>query len=104
MLLGCTVSSDAFEQLRDDIKRGDAIAVRRFLEQNGDPNLHNARGECLLSVAAAVGQTPLVELLLRAGAHVNYHINGWTSLYSAAMNGHRRTVAVLLEHGADPHI
>jgi ankyrin repeat protein len=95
---------DFFEQLRDDIKRGDAIALRRFIEQSGDPNLHNARGETPLGVAAAIGQTRLVELLLFAGANVNHHVNGWTPLYSAAMNGHQKTVATLLEHGADPRI
>ena len=96
--------SDLFERLRDDIKRGDIIAVRRFIEQNGDPNLCNARGETPLVIAAFDGQTRLVELLLLAGARVNHHVNGWTPLYSAAMNGHRKTVAVLLENAADLHI
>ena len=101
------MTSDLFEHLRDDIKRGDAIAVRRFLEQKGDPNLHNSVGESPLTVAATVGQTRLVELLLLAGAHVNYHsepYSGWTALYAASMNGHRKTVEVLLKHGADPNI
>ena len=98
------MSSDLFEQLRDDIKRGDAIAVRRFLEQGGDPNLHNACGETPLVIAAFDGQTHLAELLLVAGARIDHHVNGWTPLYSAAMNGHQKTVAALLEHGADIHI
>jgi ankyrin repeat protein len=101
------MSSGLFEQLRDDIKRGDAIAVRRFLEHNGNPNLSNALGESLLTIAARVGQTRLVELLLLAGAHVNYHSEphtGWTALYASSMNGHGKTVEVLLKHGADPKI
>jgi ankyrin repeat protein len=96
--------SEPFEQLRDDIKRGDTIALRRFLDANGDPNLHNLAGESLLSVAAAAGQTQLVEGLLSGGAQVNYHSHGWTPLYLASLNGHEHTVQVLLDNGADPTI
>lgn len=42
--------------------------------------------------------------LIKVGADVHAVIkNGWSVLMVAAVQGHARTVAVLLEHGADPN-
>ena len=96
---------DQFERLRDDVKRGDVVAIRKFLTQGGDPGVHNRWGETLLSVAAAVGQTPIVELLLAAGVNVNSgDQHGHTPLLFASIYGHERTVRLLLARGADPSI
>ena len=97
--------SDSFEQLRDDIIRGDTIAVRRFLERGGDPNVHSEKGECALSAAAIAGQTPVVEILIHAGALVDGHSkSGWTPLYFACAHNHVRTVQTLLNNGASRNV
>ena len=65
----------------------------------------DGRGRTPVMLAAEDGNTPMVRLLLEAGANVNALDNlGYQSLHWAATNRQRdgSTVKLLLEHGADP--
>ena len=50
------------------VKRGDAIAVKQLLSAGCDPNETRRGLDTLLSVAAGTRHTPILRLLLDAGA------------------------------------
>jgi ankyrin repeat protein len=55
-----------------------------------------------LHAAAAGGNTPLVDLLLKRGAKPNAtQEGGWTALHAAAQSGNRAMAETLLANGAD---
>ena len=78
-------------------KHGDVIEVRRLLEAGADPN-EGSGFYTPLAVAAARGNTPLVSLLLEAGANADWH-----AVQVAAFGNHAKTVRVLLAAGVDPN-
>ncbi len=58
-----------------------------------------------MSIAAALGQRELVDLLLARGARVEArNANGWTALTFAVEHAHPEAVPLLLEHGADTRV
>jgi ankyrin repeat protein len=75
-------------------KRGDLIEVRRLLSEGSDPNGASV-GESPLVAAAGRGHTPIVTLLIAAGAKPDRF-----ALVMAAFGNHAKTVQVLLEAGA----
>ena len=77
------------------VKRGDAIAVRQLLSAGCDPNETRGGLDTLLSVAAARGNTPILRLLLDAGATPT-----WQTLQIAAFGNHAKAVRLLLAVGA----
>jgi ankyrin repeat protein len=83
------------------MKRGDIEAVRQFLFSGGSPIDRDSHCWTPLAMAAQRGNTPIIELLLDAGADVNA---GWptrnTPLIAAAMAGSIRAVELLLSRGA----
>lgn len=96
-----TEGSWTFEQVQALVKRGDIISVRRLLDAGLDPNLKHRFGATILMVAAGYGRTSLVELLLARGARLNdVDKHGCNALADAALEGHVKTIATLLEHGA----
>ena len=77
------------------VKHGDIIRVRQLLAAGADPN-EGARGISMpLCVAAQRGNTPMVALLLEAGAKATWH-----AVHGAAFKNHANTLRVLLAHGA----
>ncbi|XP_044764260.1 ankyrin repeat domain-containing protein 50-like isoform X2 [Coccinella septempunctata] len=71
-------------------------------EVSPDPlfNLHEMHGQAALHVAARLGQTEVVKVLLEAGAGVDEaDIDGWTPLRAAAWGGHTEVVELLVKHG-----
>ena len=74
-----------------------------FCSSNGaDPNIARENGETPLMIAARLGQTEVVKLLLERGAKTNTRTKkfGQTALMWAA--GHPEIVRLLLKRGADP--
>jgi ankyrin repeat protein len=78
-------------------KRGDVIEVRRLLAAGADPNGEPGFSTAL-NVAAARGNTPIVALLLEAGAKPDKF-----TVQVAAFANHAETVRVLLAFGAEAH-
>ena len=81
-----------------------------LLTKNADPNLTDKYGISSLAIAARKGDAKMVEALLKAGANIEHaDDNGWRPLHSALRStgisdaARLATVAVLLEHGADPN-
>ncbi|KAK9876233.1 hypothetical protein WA026_012534 [Henosepilachna vigintioctopunctata] len=70
-------------------------------EVSPDPlyNLHDMHGQAALHVAARLGQSEIVKVLLEAGANVNEaDLDGWTPLRAAAWGGHTEVVELLVNH------
>ncbi len=92
----------------------DPSALRAHLEAGANPETADDHGSSALSLAAAIGATELVELLLAFGARVNHADpeTGMTPLFHAAdarcggdeLTDHIATVRRLLEAGADPNL
>ena len=70
------------------VKHGDTIHVRRLLSEGSDPNE-------ILWVAADRGHTPILRLLLEAGATPTQD-----AVQVAAFGGHAKAVRLLLAAGA----
>ena len=82
---------------------GDLAAVKRALTDGADSNAQDPQsGSTMLSIAALMGHTEIVALLLEHGADVNAKSrDGGTALHAAAFLGRVETVKLLLEKGAD---
>ena len=82
---------------------GDLAAVKRALTDGADPDAQDPKsGSTMLSIAALMGHTEIVALLLEHGADVNAKSrDGGTALHAAAFLGRIEAVKLLLEHGAD---
>lgn len=78
----------------------DPAIVQALLGSRADPNLTNGAGETPLADAARMGSTAKMELLLRAGAHVNARSGGQTALLTAF---NADIVRLLLAAKADPN-
>lgn len=77
----------------------DPAVLTWVLSQGGDPKAGNSLGMTALIVAAAVGNTPLVEQLLAQGADADIEdCDGDTALSLAVERGHAATVRVLRRH------
>lgn len=88
------------------VMRRDTRRVKELLAQ--DPKRIHARGPhdfALLWYPVIGGRSlELTETLLAAGAEVERHHHlGTTALHWAARGGHLDLVALLIDHGADPH-
>jgi ankyrin repeat protein len=83
------------------ITQGDHAGVQSLLKRGADPNAQNALDLTPLYFAAASGQTPVMEALLRAGAKVNASSPYGSPLTFAAMTGSAPAAQILLARGAD---
>jgi ankyrin repeat protein len=81
----------------------DLEAIRQHIEAGSDINvLEPSRASTPLLTAAALGKTEAANILMDAGADLNYQNNdGSTALHTAAFFCHVEIVETLLEKGAD---
>jgi hypothetical protein len=95
------------EALLDYAAEQNQAKVARFLLEHGarvdaTQNHGPTAGYTALHRTAVADAAEVAQLLLASGAEVNFHGPlGTTPLILAASNGSRRTVEVLLDHGAD---
>lgn len=90
-------------ELREAVKNGNYLAVKRALSSKEDYNLdqEDSSGMSLTLLAAAGGQDDILRLLIKKGVKVNSRQKtGTTALMHAADKNFLTTVAILLEAGA----
>lgn len=77
--------------------------IENYIEQGGDVNIMNRRGETLLMYAAAHGELEMCQILVACGARVNTssEYQEMTALMMAAMNSHFGVYDFLIHVGAD---
>ena len=91
------------QDLSSSVFVGDLIKVKQMLTDGADPDAKDPQsGSTMLAIAALMGHTEVVALLLEHGADVNAKSrDGGTALHTAAFLGRAETVKLLLEKGAD---
>lgn len=89
------------EEILVAVREDRTAEVVGYLQQGMDPNASDAAGTTLLMTAAANGNVPLVEILLRVHANpLKINKYGESALALAALNGHVELVRLLVEGGA----
>ncbi len=85
---------------------GNKVAVKQHIAAGSDLNARDPfGGSSPLITAAVFGKPEMAEILLDAGADINFQNNdGSTALISAAFFGRPEIVQLLLERGADKSI
>ena len=102
LVIGCNSEP---KDLRDASQKGDAVAVKRFLDEDEDPNSENLLGMTPLMLAAINGHDEVIEVLIEYGADVDAQSeSGVTALTTSSGRGHTETVRVLLENGANVNL
>lgn len=84
------------------IRSGSIESVRVLIDRGADVRRRGRDGFTPLMIAAGLGQSQIVELLLTAGADVHTldPRMGATALHKAAQSGNADVAALLLAHGA----
>jgi hypothetical protein len=105
----CTAVANAQRLLPDDqskriidaIEKNDTKALLQFYPHKEDLDARLSSGDTSLSVAAAVGQKAVVDLLIERGADANaVSGHGWTALMVAIFYGNHDIAKTLLDHHA----
>lgn len=102
------LSDDGFSALHLAVFAEQEDAAQLLIDLGADVNVRSTGGIARvppLGTAAFVRSVPLARLLLDAGADVNGQgEGGFTALHTAAQNGDKELVQLLLERGADANL
>lgn len=82
---------------------GHIETIKSLIAQGNDINARNTQGQAPLHLAAAKGDSDMIELLLDSGAEVDAVAtdSGYTCLHYAASMGHVESCELLIRRGAD---
>lgn len=85
------------------VKANDPERVQRLLDGGADVNALESNGDAPLVMAAYLGHTDVVRVLLEAGADVTAVDPGMkaTALHAAAYAGRTEAAALLIKHGIE---
>jgi ankyrin repeat protein len=85
------------------VKNDDAARVKALIAEGVDVSAPDAGGDAPLVMAAYLGHTEIVRLLLEAGADVRAVDPGMkaTALHAAAYAGRTEAAKLLIEHGIE---
>jgi len=102
LLLPVFCMGAATSPVADAVEHGDAVAVRKLIDQKADVNAAQADGATALHWAVFQSNKELVDLLLKAGANPKAaNREGATPLWLASINGNAGIIESLLKAGAD---
>lgn len=104
LLLFCCASGFS-QSIHDFAKNGDLQAIQALdIEDQAVFNLQNENGYSPLMLAAYYNKTDIILYLLKNKAAINAISPYGTALMAAVFKGHKQSVLLLLQQGADPNI
>ncbi|XP_058532057.1 inactive serine/threonine-protein kinase TEX14 [Ochotona princeps] len=108
LLLPCPVQlgslkNDSLEgQLHEYVKQGNYVKVKKILKKGVYVDAVNSLGQTALFVAALLGLTKLVDVLVAHGSDPNHRcFDGSTPVHAAAFSGNQWILSKLLDAGGD---
>lgn len=79
--------------------------VKLLINNHADPSVRDNNGETPLSLAASLGNTRVVQVLVKCRIEINsLNIDGNSALFGPAKFGHDKTAKVLLDSGIDSRV
>ncbi|XP_008055873.1 inactive serine/threonine-protein kinase TEX14 isoform X1 [Carlito syrichta] len=98
-----TLRNDSLEaQLHEYIKQGNYVKVKKILKKGIYVDAVNSLGQTALFVAALLGLTKLVDVLVDYGSDPNHRcFDGSTPVHAAAFSGNQWILSKLLDAGGD---
>ena len=91
-----------FDSIWAATRIGDIKDIQEQLNEGMGVNVRNGKGNTPLHIAALLGQTEIMKILIQKGADVNASNNdGATPLHAAALFGQAEAAEILLQNGAD---
>nr|XP_045014578.1 inactive serine/threonine-protein kinase TEX14 [Jaculus jaculus] len=98
-----TLRNDSLEaQLHEYVKEGNYVKVKKLLKKGICVDTVNTLGQSALFVAALLGHTKLVEVLVDYGSDPNHRcFDGSTPVHAAAFSGNQWILSKILDAGGD---
>ncbi|XP_061246122.1 inactive serine/threonine-protein kinase TEX14 isoform X5 [Bos javanicus] len=98
-----SLRNDSLEaQLHEYVKQGNYVKVKRILKKGIYVDAVNSLGQTALFIAALLGLTKLVDVLVDYGADPNHRcFDGSTPVHAAAFSGNQWILSKLLDAGGD---
>nr|KAF6459328.1 testis expressed 14, intercellular bridge forming factor [Rousettus aegyptiacus] len=98
-----SLRNDSLEaQLHDYVKQGNYVKVKKILKKGIYVDAVNSLGQTALFVAALLGLTKLVDILVDYGSDPNHRcFDGSTPVHAAAFSGNQWILSKLLDAGGD---
>ncbi|XP_027546804.1 inactive serine/threonine-protein kinase TEX14 isoform X2 [Neopelma chrysocephalum] len=97
------MKEDSLEaEMHDYVREGNYVEVKRLLKKGALVDAVNSNGQTCLFIAALLGITKTVHVLLAYGANINHRcLDGSTPVHAAAFSGNEEILSWLLDAGGD---